>query len=248
MIYFTTSWDDGAKEDVRLAELLLRYQLKGTFYIPLANVEKREVLSKTEINIIANDFEIAAHTVNHKYLTTISNEEAQYEIESSKKKLEDIINKSVDGFCFPGGKYNNTHIKLVKEAGFKYARTINMFQDRVNSTLMDTSLQAFNHSKSTYLKHLIKRGYFNSLYNYGIQIFSNNKWDGLLEDMITKAVKNDSSKKIKVIHLWGHSWEINQYNSWQQLEHFFKYISSQKIEFKTNHEAFNLNYNFYLKG
>ncbi len=243
MVYFTTSWDDGAKEDMRLAELLTKYQLKGTFYIPLANIEKRAVLSTDEIKIIANNFEIGAHTVNHKYLTTIPNEEAEYEIKHSKKKLEDIVNISVNGFCFPGGKYNNTHLKLVNEAGFKYARTINMFQDSIQSNLIDTSLQAFNHSRSTYLKHLLKRAYFNSFFHFRTEIFSNKKWDGLLKDMIAKAVKNDSPNDMKVIHLWGHSWEIDEYNTWRQLEHFFKHISGQKIEAKTNMEVFNLHNN-----
>ncbi len=34
-VYFTTSWDDGSIYDMRLAELLLKYGLKATFYIPL---------------------------------------------------------------------------------------------------------------------------------------------------------------------------------------------------------------------
>jgi hypothetical protein len=33
MIYVTTSWDDGHKLDMKLAVLLKKYGIKGTFYI-----------------------------------------------------------------------------------------------------------------------------------------------------------------------------------------------------------------------
>ena len=30
----TTSWDDGSIQDLKLGELLMKYGIKGTFYIP----------------------------------------------------------------------------------------------------------------------------------------------------------------------------------------------------------------------
>jgi hypothetical protein len=43
----------------------------------------------------------------------------------------------------------------------------------------------------------------------------------LAEHNISKNVDSDS-----VFHIWGHSWEIDQYNLWKQLEDLFKLISS----------------------
>src|SRR4051794_21779274 len=36
-VFITTSWDDGHPLDIRIAELLAKYDLPGTFYIPRAS-------------------------------------------------------------------------------------------------------------------------------------------------------------------------------------------------------------------
>ncbi len=238
MIYFTSSWDDGAPDDIKLSEMLLKYDMKATFFIPLANVENRDVVTPKQMELIAKDFEIGAHTVNHKYLTRITDEEAAYEIRQSKKEMEIIINKPVHGFCFPGGKHRANHVAYIFEAGYKYARTNNMFKLTNNEKLMNTTLQTFNHSKYTYFKHLLKRGYFNEIFQHATSILSNNEWDKLMVDIIAKQKKKEA--KETVIHLWGHSWELEENNSWNQLERFLKYVKENQIESKTNFEIAQL--------
>jgi hypothetical protein len=36
--YITTSWDDGHPSDLRLADLLHKHSLRGTFYVPPENI------------------------------------------------------------------------------------------------------------------------------------------------------------------------------------------------------------------
>jgi len=62
-IIVTTSWDDGHKFDIRLAKLLDKYGLKGTFYIT-KNFQGR--LSKEEIKSISKNHEIGAHYKSSK--------------------------------------------------------------------------------------------------------------------------------------------------------------------------------------
>lgn len=240
MIYFTSSWDDGSVYDIKLSELLLKYDQKATFFIPLTNIKKRDVITPEQISKIAEEFEVGAHTVNHKYLTSISNEDAEYEIKQSKIELETITSRPVFGFCFPGGKYKSIHIQFVNQAGFKYARTVNMFKLNYHPGIMNTTLQVYNHSKFTYFIHLIKRGYFPELFQYSIPILTNNHWDKLMFDILDNHIHNDSVQKISIIHLWGHSWEIQENNMWQQLEHFLEHLNDYKISSKTNFEISQL--------
>lgn len=240
MIYFTSSWDDGSVYDIKLAELLSKYNQKATFYIPLNNVEKRNVIKPNQIVELGKEFEIGAHTVNHKYLTTISNEEAEYEIKQSKKELESIINKPVLGFCFPGGKYRPIHLQYVFEANFKYARSINMFKFINDSKVINTTLQAYNHSRYTYLKHLIKRGYVHEIFQYSISILTNKKWDKLLYEFIEKKISEELPNEVTVIHLWGHSWELEEKNIWNQLENFLKAVNTVPLNSKSNFDIYNL--------
>ena len=88
---------------------------------------------------------------------------------------------------------------------------------------MNTTLQAYNHSRFTYFKHLIKRGYINEMIQNSILIVTNNRWDKLLYKMLDTHIKNDDPEKITVIHLWGHSWELHENNMWHQLEQFLKF-------------------------
>jgi len=240
MIFFTSSWDDGSEYDMKLAEVLMKFNQKGTFYIPLANSMNREVLNSKKIREISRDFEIGAHTLNHKFLTSISNEEAEYEIKQSKVELEAIIGRSVFGFCFPGGKYRSSHIQYAIQAGFTYARTVNMFKLDYYPRIMNTTLQVYNHSKITYFIHLIKRGYFAELFQYSIPVLGNKLWDKLMFDILDYQISNDSTQKITIIHLWGHSWEIQENEMWRQLEHFFAHLNTYRIPTKTNFEISQL--------
>lgn len=236
MIYFTSSWDDGSVYDIKLAELLLKFNQKATFFIPLFNVQNRDVINEKQIVDLSEKFEIGAHTVNHKYLTSISNEDAEFEIKNSKIKLETITEKPILGFCFPGGKYKPIHLQYVNEAHFKYVRTVNMFKLRNDSKIINTTLQAYDHSRYTYFKHLIKRNCYDELFQYSIPIFKNKKWDSLFYEIITGCLKNDSSDKITILHLWGHSWEIEENNNWKQLAGFLDFIEKMEIKSIFNYE------------
>lgn len=63
---------------MKLIKLLKKYNLKGTFYVPL-NLESKTINEK-DIRKLSEDFEIGAHTLNHKDLTAISLDDAKKEI------------------------------------------------------------------------------------------------------------------------------------------------------------------------
>ena len=241
MIFFTSSWDDGAIYDMKLSELLIKHNHRATFYIPLNNIEKRSVITPSQIRELSKYFEIGAHTMNHIYLNTIPNEEAKWEIEQSKKELELITGNTVFGFCFPGGKFKQVHIDMVAQAGFHYARAAKMFYIKnTNSFILGTTLQAYDHSKFIYYKNLLKNFNVKGFLEFNIDVFSNDrKWDNMLSSIVEKQLANDSDKKITIIHLWGHSWEIEEHNQWLRLENFLKLINSHQIRTKTNYEISN---------
>lgn len=66
---------------------------------------------------------IDSHTMTHPSLTNITLDKAKAEITDSKKKIEDFIGRTVDGFCYPYGDYNENVKGIVMDAGYKYAVT-----------------------------------------------------------------------------------------------------------------------------
>ena len=125
MKIITTSWDDGAVEDFKLAEILNKYNLEATFYIPQKNSE-RPVISVEQIRDLASVFEIGGHTLNHVFLTTVSSATQWDEIDGCYNWLREIIGFSPVSFCAPKGLYTSEILQMVKKAGFKLLRTTHL--------------------------------------------------------------------------------------------------------------------------
>jgi hypothetical protein len=67
---------------------------------------------------------IAAHTVNHRTLNLLSDEELKFEVLYGRKVLEEKIGKPVTHFAYPFGTYNEIgerEIEFVKNGGFDTA-------------------------------------------------------------------------------------------------------------------------------
>ena len=65
---------------------------------------------------------IGSHSHTHKLLSKLSYPEQEYEIKSSKKFLEKLLNKKIKFFCYPYGgekSYNKNTIKLLKKNKFR---------------------------------------------------------------------------------------------------------------------------------
>ncbi len=74
---------------------------------------------------LAAGHDIGSHTLSHPYLTKISRPQAQEEIISSRKRLEDMFGRPIRHFCYPYGDWNETVRDLVKAAGYATACTTN---------------------------------------------------------------------------------------------------------------------------
>ncbi len=239
-IIVTTSWDDGYSMDIRIAELLDKYGLKGTFYVPVRNHE-RKVMDDSILTEIARKYEIGGHTVNHIFLNTLRVAEAAYEISNCKTMLEDKLGKQIEAFCYPGGKFSDRDIKLVEDTGFLFGRSTKLLRTTLKpgQKVMNTSVQAFNHSGFVLTKHCLKNMYpapvFSNLFFYR----EHKNFPALVEIYLKKLVETGG-----VFHLWGHSWEIDKFNLWSELETVFEKLSlTEKAVFLSNSECWKITNN-----
>jgi len=114
--WLTTSWDDGNPLDLRIAEMLHANHLKGTFYVPRAI--PTGVMSEAQIRELSESFEIGGHTLDHLFLPTIPDAQANLQIAGCKKWVEDTTGKPCRMFCPPAGKFNGVHLGMIAGAGF----------------------------------------------------------------------------------------------------------------------------------
>jgi len=211
----TTSWDDGHPLDHRVAELLAKYDLTGTFYVPIQNA--REVMTAQQIRELSGNFEIGAHTAHHVVLTEVSAEIAEGEINDSKRRLEDITGSVCEGFCFPRGRLHRGHLHMVRRSGFRYARTVELLSTRLPARrfgiyLIPTTVQVCPHRWTIYARNGAKRLALRSLRNLILHARSHD-WPETARSMLRLVARQGG-----VFHLWGHSWEIEKQQQWAGLD------------------------------
>ena len=68
--------------------------------------------------------EIGAHTVNHPMLSRLTEQEINYELETSKEVLERQLRIRVDFLCYPYGDFDDRVKTMAKNAGYKGAIAI----------------------------------------------------------------------------------------------------------------------------
>src|SRR5688572_6810536 len=151
----TTSWDDGHPLDSRIAEMLDKYNLTGTFYIPRSI--SSGVMSDTQLRDLASRFEIGAHTLNHVFLTDTTPDIANQEISGSKRWVEDATGQSCSMFCPPAGRYTRQHLPMFTSAGFAGIRSVEFFsldapRQRNGLVEMPTTIQAHPQSSLAYAR------------------------------------------------------------------------------------------------
>jgi peptidoglycan/xylan/chitin deacetylase (PgdA/CDA1 family) len=73
---------------------------------------------ETLAEISRNNVMIGSHGMTHPSLADISIQEAVRELIDSKREIEKKINKPVDLFCYPYGKFNDRVREEVKNAGY----------------------------------------------------------------------------------------------------------------------------------
>ncbi len=217
----TTSWDDGQKTDLKLAELLTKYGIKGTFYITKSYGKPLEKEGVTEID---REHEIGAHTLSHVDLSNIPVSQAEREIKGSKAYSEDIVGHSIAMFCYPYGRYNETTKKMVQDCGFAGARTCNLGGFSLPQDPYQWHITLFTSNGSPLMALRIWR-------KFHLQRVS-----ALLDwESRAKLLFDLALDKGGIYHIYGHSADLERKKGWDKLERVLGYFSGREgVEYITN--------------
>ncbi len=218
----TTSWDDGHPLDLRLAELLSIYGVKGTFYVPIDYAQVPR-MSHHEIRELRRmGMEIGSHTRTHPRIHRLERSAVLRELRDSKAYLEDLLGEEIPAFCYPEGKFSRRNLTLIDEAGYRLARTTLGFRTdlRFDPRLMPVGLHFWRHSRGTLLQHALAQGNFQGAANW-MRLWKGEHDPGRLSESMLRHVQNTAG----VFHIWGHSHEIEQGSLWKELEETLKRIS-----------------------
>lgn len=197
-----TSWDDGCVFDNKIVALLEKYNLPGIFYIPNnCQLAEEQSLDSLEIKELSKKFEIGGHTFSHPMDMKLLDEVMlEIEIGQNKRWLERLIDKEITSFCYPRGRYNEQVIEKLIDLDFKEART---------TLVLNTDVPQDNFRTAPTIHVYPNR-----------QEYEGRNWLQLAKEKFDEAKKKDG-----YYHVWGHSWEVEKFGLWKELEELFKYIT-----------------------
>lgn len=232
-IVVTTSWDDGDRCDLRLAEMLASHGLAGTFYIPIEPFQAgRQLTAQQMRDLAAGGFEIGAHSVSHRSLNGLSGEDQRREISDCKRILEDLLGLPIKSFCYPNGKVNRHALRCVEEAGYQGARTTRVLRCSLKFRRfeMPTALQAYPLGARPYFRNLLRGGNVAGLADYVLRLSRAESWVSVGKVLFDRVLEKGG-----FWHLYGHAWELEDLNLWKQLDDLLAYVARRpEVHYVTN--------------
>lgn len=220
----TFSFDDAVLQDVRMVELLNKYNLKATFnvnsellgaggFLTIADQKIAHYKIKPEdVAHVYDGHEVAVHTLTHPNLTTLDEKEIIRQVEEDRKNLEKLVGYDIVGMAYPCGGVNNDDrvAQIIKEnTKIRYCRTI-------------TDTDSFDVQENLYrLNPNVHYSNFERMYRMACSFIE---------------MQPDIPQ---IFYIWGHSYEMDiDSTNWKQVEDFFKFISNRDdIFYGTNKEV-----------
>ena len=116
----TITFDDGERNNIINALPILRQMgYMAYFFVTVDRIGKKGYLSWEEVKELRDaGMVIGSHGLTHRILTEIKKKELEEELFGSKDILERNLSIAVDSLSIPRGFYDESVIKVAKEAGF----------------------------------------------------------------------------------------------------------------------------------
>ena len=209
----TFSYDDGVKDDIRLAETLDRYGIKCTFNINNVSSNNKLTAEEIERHILASGHEVAVHGMHHVASGAASPLDCIKDAIYGREELERAFGRIIRGMAYPdsgirilanGNSYENVKASLTS-LGIVYARTLGGDNDDFKiPTDWHAWMPTAHHDNVSIMQYI-------------------EKFNGIKE----ANYKYPSGRWPRLFYLWGHSFEFSRKDNWDHLEEICEQLSGQ---------------------
>ena len=167
--YVILTFDDGLKGNFKCAlPILKKYGFKAVIFITVGRIGENNYMNWAEIEQMAeHGMSIQSHTMTHKPLQTLKDDEIYEELQMSKEIIEKKLDTKVSALSFPHGSYNKKVILIAQKAGYKYMCTSNLervyFSSFQNSFAVLGRITMSNKMDLNKFKNLVEYNRYNLL-------------------------------------------------------------------------------------
>ena len=104
--------------------------------IPVDGVRPPLMLSWDHVREMSGLIEISNHTVSHRLLDELDEQQIQQEIATSKEQIEQVTGNECRGLAYPGGVYTPEVVDIARKCGVEYAVTTRFSNNSHESDLL----------------------------------------------------------------------------------------------------------------
>ncbi len=204
----TFSYDDGKLADERLVSIFNKYGMKGTFNLNYGLMEKDDNrIKKDRIAELYKGHEVATHTMTHPTIERCPLTLVAKEILEDREGLEALTGSMVRGHAYPNGSYSEDIKDLFHKLGIEYGRVVP--------------------SKPDYALPKDPMEWYPTCHHN----------DPKLMEMGQFFIDFKKKQYLKLMYVWGHSYEFNDKDNWNVIEDFCALMSGKEdIWYATNIE------------
>ncbi len=209
----TMSYDDGKLEDIRLLEIFNKYGIRGTFNLNYGLMCQDQTglphprIPKERIAELYQGHEVATHAYTHPTIARCPLISMADEILEDRKGLEKLTGNLVRGHAYPNGSYSEEVKQLFYKLGIAYGRVI--------ECIPDYSLPSDPMEWHPTCHHK----------------------DPKLMEMAKYFAEFKKKQYLKLMYVWGHSYEFADNDNWNVIEEFCAYMGGRDdIWYATNIE------------
>jgi peptidoglycan/xylan/chitin deacetylase (PgdA/CDA1 family) len=115
------TFDDGYRSDLECAHVLRSLGYDALFFIATGCLGAESYLDRDGVVELQRlGMTIGSHSHNHVQLTSLDDAQAADDLRRSREVLEDIVQRPIEYFSFPGGAYDGRVLARARAAGYKY--------------------------------------------------------------------------------------------------------------------------------
>ncbi len=224
----TFSYDDGCPQDIRLAETLTKYGLKGTFNLNSDEMRGAKNLTEQQVKekLLACGHEIAVHGYFHRAEGCIRPIDGIQDVLNGRIELERKYGRIIRGMAYPDCGITRMHpgndyqaVKnYLRELDIVYSRTLGGDNDRFDlPSDWYAWMPTVHHNNPRALEYA-------------------DKFLGINQSPTVYF----AARQPRLFYVWGHSYEFDRQNNWELLDALCQKLAGREdIWYATNIEIYD---------